>query len=208
MTYEVRAEHTALLVVDAQEEYFDPDGPAYFAESVERLANVNALIEAFDIHGAPVVYIRHAHRPTGADVGRMGDFAGADEEDSFLEGTPRVAFHDGLTVLDDPIVVTKTRYDSFLGTDLEGILRTLGATTVVVAGYMSSFCCDTTARSAQGRDYATVFAVDAVGGPDLERLDGSPYPSAEVLDDVAAALAAGFAEVLTTADVVARLDGG
>jgi len=135
----------------------------------------------------------------------MGDFSAVDEEDSFLEGTPRVAFHRGLSVPESPIVVTKTRYDSFWGTDLEGILRTLGIQTVVLVGYMTSFCCDTTARSAQSRDYQTIFVVDAVGGPDLERLDGSVYPSAQVLDDVAAALAAGLAEVLSTEEVVGRI---
>jgi ureidoacrylate peracid hydrolase len=208
MIYPVNSEQTALLVVDPQEEYFDPQGPAYFPESLERLANINALIEAFAARGGPVVYIRHAHRPTGVDVGRMGDFAAEDEEDSFLEGTPRVAFHRGLVVLDTPTVITKTRYDSFWGTDLEGILRTLGIRTVVLVGYMTSFCCDTTARSAQSRDYETIFVSDAVGGPDLVRLDGSPYPSAEVLEDVAAALAAGFAEVLRTDEVMARIAAG
>jgi ureidoacrylate peracid hydrolase len=101
--------------------------------------------------------------------------------------------------------VTKTRYDSFQGTDLDGILRTLGITTVVIVGYMTSFCCDTTARGAHGRDYKTIFVPDAVGGPDLERLDGSTYPSGEVLEDVAAALAAGFAEVVPSAEVIARI---
>jgi ureidoacrylate peracid hydrolase len=204
--YPVRPERSALVVVDVQEEYFDPDGPASFPEAVDRLGDINALIDAFAGRNAPVVYIRHAHRPTGVDVGRMGDFAEEDEEDSFIEGTPRVAFHGGLRVPEDPIVITKTRYDSFQGTDLDGVLRTLGVSTVVVVGYMTSFCCDSTARSAQSRDYGTIFVRDAVGGPDLERLDGSPYPSAEVLEDVAAALAAGFAEVLSTDEVIARLD--
>jgi ureidoacrylate peracid hydrolase len=208
LIYPVRPDQCALLVIDAQEEYFDPDGPAHFPEAVDRLGNVNALIEAFAARRAPVVYIRHAHRSSGVDVGRMGDFAAEDEEDSFIEGTPRVAFHEDLRVPEDPIVVTKTRYDSFQGTDLDGILRTLGVTAVVIAGYMTSFCCDTTARSAHSRDYGTIFVRDAVGGPDLERLDGSPYPSAEVLEDVAAALAAGFAAVLSTDEVVARLDAG
>ena len=205
MIYPLPPTSSALLVIDVQEEYFDTDGPAYFPEALGRLGSINALVGAFASSGAHVVYIRHAHRPGGADVGRMGDFGGPDEEDSFQEGSPRVAFHDGLRVLDDPIVVTKNRYDSFRGTDLDGILRTLGVTTVVVAGYMTSFCCDTTARSAQGLGYGTVFALDAVGGPDLERLDGSPYPSAEVLEDVAAALGAGFAEVLRTGEVIERL---
>ena len=208
MSYPVRPESSALLVIDAQEEYFDPEGPASFPEALERLGAINALIEAFDSNGAPVVFIRHAHRPSGADLGRMGDFAEEDEEDSFLEGSPRVAFHEGLRVLADPRVVTKARYDSCQGTSLDGILRTLGVRTVVIAGYMTSFCCDATARSAQSRDYETIFALDAVGGPDLERLDGSPYPSAQVLEDVAAALAAGFAEVLSAGEIIERLAAG
>jgi biuret amidohydrolase len=205
MIYPLRPDDTALLVIDAQEEYFDPDGPAFVAEAVDRLPNLNRLIDSFAAQHAQVVYVRHAHRATGADVGRMGDFAADDEEDAFIEGTPGVAFHAGLSVRDDPIVVTKSRYDSFLGTDLDGILRTLGVGTVVIAGYMTSFCCDTTARSAHGRDYRTVFVADAVGGPDLARADGSVYPSADVLEDVCAALAAGFAEVLTTDEVIERI---
>jgi ureidoacrylate peracid hydrolase len=205
MIYPVRPDDSALLVIDAQEEYFDPDGPAFVAEAADRLPNLNRLIGSFAAREAPVIYIRHAHRATGVDVGRMGDFASDDEGDAFIEGTPRVAFHAGLTVPDDPIVVTKNRYDSFQGTDLDGILRTLGVDTVVVAGYMTSFCCDTTARSAHGRDYRTVFVADAVGGPDLERTDGSPYPAAVVLEDVCAALAAGFAEVVGTDEVIDRI---
>ena len=205
MTYALKPEQTALLVIDVQEEYFDIEGPASFPEAIERLDKLNALIDAFAAAGSSVVYVRHAHRPTGVDLGRMGDFADADEEDSFIEGTPRVAFHEGLRLLEDKIVVSKTRYDAFQGTDLDAILRTLGITTVVISGYMTSFCCDSTARSAQSRDYETVFVIDAVGGPDLEHLDGRPYPSAEVLDDVSAALAAGFAEILRSAEVIERL---
>jgi len=205
MAYPIAPGEAALLVIDAQEEYFDADGPAYFPEASVRLGAINDLVEAFLDAGAPVVYIRHAHRSSGVDVGRMGDFGDDDEEQSFVEGTARVAFHEGLHIVDDPIVVTKSRYDSFQGTDLEGILRSLEVSTVVIVGYMTSFCCDTTARSAQSRDFRTVFVIDAVGGPDLTHLDGSSYPSARVLDDVAAALNAGFAEVISVKDVIARL---
>ena len=205
MYYPIQSEDTALVVIDAQEEYFDPEGPAYFPESAARLDSINRLIDGFSASDAPVIYIRHAHRPTGVDAGRMGDFDEEGGEDSFLEGSPRVAFHAGLHVIEDATVVSKTRYDSFQGTDLDGILRTLGVRTVVLVGYMSSFCCDTTARAAQSRDYQTVFVVDAVGGPDLVHLDGSPYPSPDVLEDVASALAAGFADVRTTDEVLADL---
>ena len=53
-----------------------------------------------------------------------------------------------------------------------------------MVGYVTSFCCDTTARGADGRGYRTIFVADADGGPDLARADGSPYPSGKVLEDV------------------------
>lgn len=205
MSYRLHPTDTALFVIDVQEEYFDPSGPSSFAEAPLRLGAINDLIHAFADCSAPVIYIRHQHRANGADVGRMGDFGGEDEEESFMEGGARVGYHAGLDVIEGAIEVTKTRYDSFLGTDLEGILRTLGVKTVVICGYMTSFCCDSTARAAQGRDYQTVFVHDAIGGPDLERLDGSVYPSSEVLDDVSAALAGGFAEVLSAQAVIERI---
>ena len=100
----------------------------------------------------------------------------------------------------------KRRYSSFLGTDLEAILRTAGARAVVICGLMTSFCCETTARDAHGRDYEVLFVADAVEGPDLEDPSGRPVPHDAVLAHTVTALAAGFAEIVATSDVIARLD--
>jgi ureidoacrylate peracid hydrolase len=208
MSYELHPSTTALLVIDAQVEYFDAEGPASFPEALEVLPAINALIAAFDEAEAPVIYVRHAHRPDGTDLGRMGDFDEEGEGTAFVEGTGGVELHAELRVPARPTVVTKSRYDAFRGTELDGILRTLGVSTVVLCGYMTSFCIDSTARSSQSHDYATLVALDAVGGPDLERLDGSRYPSAQVRADVGAALAGGFAEVATAAELACRLAEG
>ena len=196
---------TAVLVIDAQEEYFDPEGPAFFPEAAERLDALNTVIQGASAAGAAVIYVRHAHAPDGSDLGRMADFDEEDAEDSFVEGTSRVAFHRGLVLDPDAVVITKNRYDAFLGTDLLATLHAKGVETVVLVGYMSSFCIDATARGAQGRDFATIVVADGVGGPDLERLDGSLYPSDEVRLDVLTALANGIAEVLDADEVLERL---
>jgi ureidoacrylate peracid hydrolase len=138
----------------------------------------------------------------------MGDFLPDDEEPSFVEGTARVGFASGLAVAPDDVVVTKNRYDAFAGTDLDLVLRGLGRRAVVVCGFMTSFCCASTARTAHALDYEVLFVGDAVDGPDLERTDGSAYPHEAVLDDTCATLAAGFAEVVTTNDVLDRLRSG
>ncbi len=203
--YPLNPSTTAVLVIDVQEEYFDPEGPAYFPESAQRLDAINQLIAGATTAGAHVVYVRHAHAPDGSDVGRMADFDEDDAEDSFIEGTERVALHAGLTVTTEPIVITKNRYDSFLGTDLVATLLGKGIEAVVLVGYMTSFCIDATARGAQGRDFATIVVADAIGGPDLERLDGSDYPSDDVRLDVLAALGNGIAEILEADEVLDRL---
>jgi nicotinamidase-related amidase len=67
---------------------------------------VNWLVDAFRTNGLPVVFVRHAHRADGSDAGRMGDFSAADEEDSFVEGTPRVEFIPELHAQPGDVVVT------------------------------------------------------------------------------------------------------
>ena len=205
MIYDLAHGRTALLVIDVQGEYFDPDGPAYVPAGAEVLPTIVGLIARFREAGLPVVFVQHAHRADGSDVGRMGDFAGPDDGDSFIEGTPRVALLDELGVTPSDIVVRKVRYNSFHGTDLDSILRTLGVRAVAIAGLMTSFCCETTARDAHGRDYEVLFVADANAGPDLQRVDGTPLPHAEVLQNTMAALAAGFAEIVAADELATRI---
>ena len=205
MIYDLSHGRTALLVIDVQREYFDPDGPAFVEHAADIVANVNLLIDAFRAHRLPIVFMKHEHRADGSDAGRMGDFSAPDEEDSFVAGTPRVELIPELRVRPDDIVVVKRRYSSFLGTDLEAILHTAGVRAVVVCGLMTSFCCETTARDAHGRDYEVLFVADANEGPDLENAEGAPVPHDVVLAGTTTALGAGFAEIVTSAEVVARL---
>jgi ureidoacrylate peracid hydrolase len=203
--YDLSHGRTALLVIDVQREYFDPDGPAFVEHAADIVANVNLLIDAFRAHRLPIVFMKHEHRADGSDAGRMGDFSAPDEEDSFVAGTPRVELIPELRVRPDDIVVVKRRYSSFLGTDLEAILHTAASRAVVVCGLMTSFCCETTARDAHGRDYEVLFVADANEGPDLENAEGAPVPHDVVLAGTTTALGAGFAEIVTSAEVVARL---
>jgi nicotinamidase-related amidase len=206
MIYDLAHGHTALLVIDVQREYFDEDGPAFVEHAADIVPNVNRLIDGFRSRRLPLIFMKHAHRPDGSDAGRMGDFSGPDEEESFVEGTPRAELIAELHREPGDIEVVKRRYSSFQGTELETILRTAGVRAVVICGLMTSFCCETTARDAHGRDYEVLFVADAVEGPDLEDPSGRPVPHDAVLEHTVTALAAGFAEVVTTSEVIARLD--
>ena len=114
----------ALLVIDVQGEYFDADGPAYVEHARDIVDNVNRLIDAFRAASLPIVFLEHLHRADGSDAGRMGDFSAPDEEDSFVEGSPRAELIPELHVESHDVVVVKRRYSAFLGTDLEALLGT------------------------------------------------------------------------------------
>jgi ureidoacrylate peracid hydrolase len=58
-------------------------------------------------------------------------------------------------------IVTKHRFDAFLNTDLDTILRANGIRTVVVCGVATNVCVETTVRSAFLRDYYVVVPADA-----------------------------------------------
>ena len=193
--------HAVLLVIDVQNIYASPDSPLYVATLRDSIVNINALIQAFSKAGKPVIYVRHSHRADGRDAGRMFDFGGVAEPVSFVEGAVEAAYVPELVIMRDALHITKRRYSCFEGTELDAILRTLGADTVVICGYMTNFCCDSTARAAHDRDYFVDFIPDATGAPALS----DEFTEARIIAGVTTTLAAGFAQVHSTAAYVRNI---
>ena len=182
---------TALLVIDVQNVYALPDSPLCVPDFEASLGWINRLIEGCAAKGLPVIYIRHAHRADGRDAGRMFDFAGTAEPVSFVEGSLEAEYVPGLRILPEGLHVVKRRYSSFEGTELEAILRSLGVNRVAICGYMTNFCCETTARAAHDKDYFVDFIADATGAPDL----GPEFTQEKIIAATSATLSAGFSMV-------------
>ena len=70
----------------------------------------------------------------------------------------------------DFIVDTKKRYDCFLGTDLDFLLRSHDVNTLLITGVNTNSCVLATATAANVRDYAVIViedCVDSMDGPEL-----------------------------------------
>jgi len=133
----------------------------------------------------------------------MFDYTGeADEDFNFKAGSAEVEYDERLIRPKSAVEVTKNRYCAFEGTDLNEKLKRLGADTVVICGFMTNFCCDSTARTAHDRDYFVDFIVDATGTPGTEKLD-----QARLRRLVAECLGAGYARVPTTQQYLGSLKG-
>jgi ureidoacrylate peracid hydrolase len=202
MTYDPDPARTALLVIDAQREYFDADGALHTEHAAEILGNLLELVETARRTGTRVVFVRHVQAADGSDTGRMGDF---DDTPSFVAGTPGVEIVPQLVPREDEPVVDKTRYSAFVNTRLESILKTWGVDTVLVTGLMTQYCSVTTARHAHDLDYRVIFVSDANAGPDLPDLGFGEVPHADALRVIATSLAGGIADVSDTQAVVAAL---
>jgi ureidoacrylate peracid hydrolase len=172
LSEKVQPEHTAVLIVDVQND-FCAEGGAMHAEGRD-LSLVRAMVpglarfvEAARAADVPCVWIRNVYnsnpnwylsevwleqatrRRKGLYVERPVCEGGAWNGD-FYQVKPR----------QDEVIVTKHRYGAFEGTDLDLILRSRRIRTVIMTGVATNVCVETTARQAFLRDYYVVFTSD------------------------------------------------
>lgn len=142
---------SALLVIDMQNA---PVAIAYRA--AETVAVIAGLRERANAAGIPVITIQD--RGSGLEAGTEG-----------WRVVPELAPDAHETV------VHKNSPDSFLDTDLDKVLKALGVTEVVVTGFATEICVDTTARQALSHRYDLVLVTD--GHTTSVRLDSGEYAS-------------------------------
>lgn len=138
---------TALLVIDVQNEYFSGRLPVTYPAG--SLANITKAMDAAAARGVPVMVIQHTAVQPGAVT--------------FVKGSEAWELHPEIAKRKHNALIEKNLPSSFAGTNLDAWLKEHGISTVVIAGYMTQMCCDTTAREAFHRGYRVVFLSDATG---------------------------------------------
>ncbi|MFD7668159.1 isochorismatase family protein [Streptomyces sp. NPDC059788] len=143
----------ALLVIDMQNTLV-----AKAHRAAETVAVIAGLRETARAARVPIVTIQH-----------RGD--GLEAESEGWRIVPELA--PGA----DEVVVHKTAADGFLGTELDATLKALGVGEVVVTGFATEICVDTTARQALSRGYDLVLVAD--GHTTSERPDAGGFAPPE-----------------------------
>ena len=137
----------ALIVVDMQLVAFDGKATPPITNGAQVLEAVAGLIRRSRDNRLPVVYVQ-----TCAASGRAyaRDFHG-------WEIHPRLARR-----RDDPVVY-KSHSSGFTDTDLQEVLRQIGAHTLIVCGIWSEYCVANTCRDALRLGFGVCLAADAPG---------------------------------------------
>lgn len=149
---EILAERAALLMIDVQREYFADGGPLRIPDGPMVLARLRSLVEDYRDAELPIIHIRHEEAP-GAPVFAV--------DGPLVQTMPEVAPR-GL----EPVVIKHTP-GAFTDTELSAVLSQMAVRSLVIAGFMTHMCCDTTARQATERGMRVIFLTDGTATRDL-----------------------------------------
>jgi nicotinamidase-related amidase len=138
------AGRAALLVIDVQVGLFDTKPAPFEAEAV--IGRINEAIDKARQAWAPVVFIQHDGEPS---------------ENWLVPHSDGWRLHPRLRIEQADMIIRKTAGDAFYRTCLESELRSRGITTLVITGYATDFCVDSTLRNAVSRDFQVVVVADA-----------------------------------------------
>ncbi|MFB3812918.1 MAG: cysteine hydrolase family protein [Terriglobales bacterium] len=181
----------ALLVIDVQNEYFSGKLPVTYPPG--SLANVLRAMDAAHRAGMAVVIVQHTAPQADSSV--------------FRKGSPQWELHPDVAARPHDLLIQKSLPGSFTGTDLEAWLRERNIGTVVIAGYMTQMCCDTTARQALHLGWNVEFLADATGTLAFDNAAGAVRDE-ELHRAILVTQQARFSSVLRTDEWIARLSRG
>ncbi|GAD00774.1 cysteine hydrolase family protein [Agarivorans albus] len=145
---------SAVLVIDVQSILFDPEPQPFESQVV--LNKINQVTSLARAKSVPVIFIQHEHANSVIEYGTEG-----------------WALQSSLVTQTGDHFVRKTTPDSFLNTNLEELLKELAVDSLIMCGYASEFCVDTTVRRAAGLGYPVVLVSDAHTTHDKEHASGA-----------------------------------
>jgi ureidoacrylate peracid hydrolase len=107
-----------------------------------------------------------------------------------------------LTPQPGDLVLYKTRYSGFYGTDLDRILKSRSVASLVVTGCTTSICVESTIRDAMFRDYRCVLLEDCAAEPIGHGLSRSNHEASLL------AIQLLFGRIANSADLIRALQRG
>jgi nicotinamidase-related amidase len=184
---------TALLVIDAQigvnvlEHWGGPTGRRNNPHAEER---IRELLDAFRGAERPVLYTRHDSR----------------EPHSPLKiSLPTGAFLPGLEPRPGEVVIVKDVNGGFIGTPLEIQLRRAGVSRLVVAGFFTNMCVETTVRHGGNLGFDVYLAEDACATSNRIGYDGIDYDPQTVHALSVASMHREYCTALSSRDLIGLL---
>jgi nicotinamidase/pyrazinamidase len=172
---------TALVVVDVQNDFADPNGSLYVSGGEEVVAIANEVMTEATGAGAHIFYTQDWHPESTPHFEKDGGVWPV----HCVQDTWGAEFHPDLNVVGESVRKGTRGEDGYSGftvrdpktgtekpTELEGRLRALGVERVVVLGLATDYCVKETVIDAVHKGFETVVIGRGIRAVDLELGDG------------------------------------
>jgi nicotinamidase-related amidase len=161
------------------------------------MANTLEVVDAARSAGATVMHapITFAEGYNEISSHPYGILKGVVDGKAFIKGSWGAAIVDELAPAEGDIVIEGKRgLDTFASTNLDFILRSKGITTIVLGGFLTNCCVESTMRSGYENGYKVITLNDCVAGTSTEEHENAlkyDFPM--------------FSEPMAASDVIAEL---
>lgn len=167
---------TALVLIEYQNEFTTEGGVLHGAvapvmDETKMLANTVELVGALRKKGVTIMHAPITFAPGYGELTRhpYGILKGVVDGNAFVKGTWGAAICDPLAPQDGDIVVEGKRgLDTFASTNLDFILRSKGIKTVIIGGFLTNCCVESTMRTAYEHGFEVVTLSDCVAATSKE----------------------------------------
>jgi len=172
---------TAILLIEYQNEFTSEGGVLHGAVSgvmdkTGMLPNTVALVEAARAAGVTIMHAPITFAPGYGELSRhpYGILKGVVDGNAFVKGTWGAAIVDDLTPAQGDIVIEGKRgLDTFASTNLDFILRSKGIETLIIGGFLTNCCVESTMRSAYENGYRVITLTDCTAATSAEEHDNA-----------------------------------
>lgn len=144
--------HTALLIIDIQNDYF-PGGRMELDMATEAAQKAGKVLDHFREKNCPIFHIQHE------SVGENASF--------FLPGTHGQKINTLVEPLENETILKKNFPNGFIQTGLQEMLKAKNIEKLVVTGMMTFMCVDATCRAAKDLGFHCTMIYDATAARQL-----------------------------------------
>ncbi|WP_331769608.1 cysteine hydrolase (plasmid) [Embleya sp. NBC_00888] len=198
-TFRLDPAKTALVLIEYQNDFTSEGGVLNSAVAdvmakTGMLANTVALVAAARAAGVAIMHAPIMFAPGYGELSRhpYGILKGVVEGSAFVKNTWGAAIVDDLAPAEGDIVIEGKRgLDTFASTNLDFILRNKGIETIILGGFLTNCCVESTMRTGYENGFRVITLADCVAATSQEEHENAitydfpmfslPMTSAEVI---------------------------
>ncbi|MDE6278973.1 MAG: cysteine hydrolase [Paramuribaculum sp.] len=150
----------AILVIDMQKEWLAPDATFRNDNAVATIPAIKKFLDWGRANDWAIIYVYRVQRISGIDADMFRRHFFEDGKPYCLPGSVGAEMPDEIAPQSGDIQIHKQRFDCFMGTDLEIVLRGLGVKNIYITGTQYPNCIRTTAVASMERNYPTTVLTD------------------------------------------------